>query len=251
VRAKVSLLVERELDDAPELVASWRALMTPEEQAAEDRFVFPLDRRRHRAARALVRTTLAKVTGLDARAIRFELGEKGRPELHPSHGMPRVRFNLSHTKGLLVLAVTDDRGVGIDVEDVSRRGQTVEIADRFFAPAEVRDLRALPLTEQRDRFFHYWTLKESYIKGRGLGLALPLDSFAFSLAPDRAPVLACDERCADDPRRWVFRVYDAAPSYRIAIALERREGDTADPEITFVHALPGVFERAATFPRAM
>src|SRR6185436_18685723 len=95
---------------------------------------------------------------------------------------PRLHFNLTNTRGLVACAVSVAHAeVGVDAEALDRSGETVAIADRYFSTEEVRALRALPESAQRQRFFAYWTLKESYIKARGLGLRLPLDQFSFRL----------------------------------------------------------------------
>ena len=98
----------------------------------------------------------------------------GKPTIaHPKDIAP-LSFNLSHTERLIVCLVALDREVGVDAEDTERAGETVEVADRFFSPTEVAALRALPAQSRRRRFFQYWTLKEAYIKARGMGLSLPL-----------------------------------------------------------------------------
>jgi len=114
----------------------------------------------------------------------------------------------------------------VDVETVERRGRTIEIADRYFAPDEVRDLHALPDDRRRERFFEYWTLKESYIKARGMGLAIPLEQFSFELEPGRPIRIDIDSRLADDPRLWQFERMSWPPSHLVALAIRR--GSAAD-----------------------
>ena len=130
----------------------------------------------------------------------------GRPEiLDRPAGVPDLRFNLSHTDGLIACAVTIGREVGVDVEHVGRR-LTHDIAGRFFAPREVADLKSLPVAEQPRVFFDYWTLKEAYIKARGFGLALPLGDFAFRprAAGARRPSPS-SRRCTTIRRRGSLR----------------------------------------------
>ena len=91
--------------------------------------------------------------------------------LRPSH--------LSNTTGLVVCAVSRDCVIGIDVENIARTLDADELAPSVFAPAELADFRRSGLEDRRNRFFSYWTLKESYIKARGRGLSLPLDAFWF------------------------------------------------------------------------
>src|SRR5690606_33310169 len=103
------------------------------------------------------------------------------PDLAPGQTDVPLVFNLSHTDGLIACAVSRGREVGVDVEWLDRRGGDIDVADRFFSRYEVQALYAQPPERRRDRFFRYWTLKESYIKARGMGLALPLDRFSFEL----------------------------------------------------------------------
>ena len=86
-------------------------------------------------------------------------------------------------------AVTRGVEVGIDIERMDPRFASEQIPEQFFSPREVAQLRALPEDQQTAAFFRCWTRKEAYIKARGLGLALALDSFDVSLGPDDPPVL--------------------------------------------------------------
>jgi 4'-phosphopantetheinyl transferase len=130
-------------------------------------------------------------------------------------------FNLSNTPGLAVCLVSGAREGGVDVEDTERPGEKIEIADRFFAPSEVTALRALPKEAQRDRFFDYWTLKEAYIKARGMGLAIPLDQFAFDVAGPTIRIWI-DSRLSDDAGSWEFALSSPTSRHRLAVALRGR-----------------------------
>jgi 4'-phosphopantetheinyl transferase len=148
----------------------------------------------------------------------------GRPEiLDRPRGVPDLRFNISHTEGLIACAVTIGREVGVDVEHIGRR-LTHDVAGRFFAPSEVTELTRLPDEEQQRVFFDYWTLKEAYIKARGFGLALPLADFAFTLAPPSPPRIAFEPGLDDDPATWQFAQDWPTPQHRLAIAV-RRDGN--------------------------
>ena len=151
-----------------------------------------------------------------AALIGIELHETARGALELSHSPNAWHLNLSHTDGLVALAVAKTP-VGVDVEDLQRRGRTVELSDRFFAPSEARALRALPEAAQRSRFFDLWTLKEAYIKARGQGLAIPLASFAFDL--DHGPLAFQPQ--PGDPIIWQFARMDPTPRHRLALALAR------------------------------
>ena len=214
--------VRTERADHPEVEARVDALLDPEEAAQRARFAFDDPRKLYGVAHALVREALSLYHPLPPERWRFTRNAHGRPDVVLPEGAPRLRCNLSHTQGLAVCAITVDRDLGVDVEDRERNSRTTEIADSFFAPSEVRDLRALPPEHQRARFFSYWTLKEAYMKARGIGLALGLDNFAYRLHPEAPIEIAFTDAIDDDPRAWQFRVLDATPRHPVALAVRRR-----------------------------
>jgi 4'-phosphopantetheinyl transferase len=219
----VDLVLTGKVDD-PARRDHYLSLMTPDEHARMARLVFARDRQRFLLTRALVRNMLSRYAAVAPADWRFSANVHGRPEIlgRPA-GVPDLRFNISHTEGLIACAVTIGREVGVDVEHVGRR-LTRDIAARFFAPAEVADLHALPRHEQPRVFFDYWTLKEAYIKARGFGLALPLADFAFHLSPGGAPTISFEPSLPDDPATWQFMQDSPTPTHRLALAV-RRTGD--------------------------
>lgn len=205
----------------PALLASYRAVMSPEETQRHQRYRFERDRLQYLVTRALVRGTLSRYANVDPAAWTFRDNAYGRPEIAGPDGHSALRFNLSNTHGMVVCLVAYGREVGVDVEDTCRLSQTSEIADRFFAPAEVAALRALPVSQQRHRFFEYWTLKEAYIKARGMGLAIPLEKFAFLLEPGSPVRIVIDPSLGDDATRWQFAQFALSPRHTSAAAVER------------------------------
>ena len=135
------------------------------------KFRFDHDRVLYLATRVMVRTTLSRYASVSPRAWRFASNAYGRPSIDP---ISPLKFNLSNTRGMIVCAIADDLEIGVDVEDVTREAP-LDVATHYFAPIEVANLRSVAPREQAKRFFDVWTLKESYIKARGLGLTIPLD----------------------------------------------------------------------------
>jgi len=204
------------------LHAAYRGLLNPTEKAQEPRFHFARDRRRYLVTRALVRTVLSRYASVEPGDWSFSANAYGRPEIaNPEGAEASLSFNISHTHSLIVLGVTRDRAVGVDVENVRAREVSIDIADRYFAPQEVEVLAAAPPDLQQDRFFEYWTFKESYIKARGMGLSLPLDKFRFHYPDDRAVQIAIHPELADDAARWQFWQFRPRPEYLVAICAER------------------------------
>ena len=230
-------LVHADSADAWAQHDAYRALLSPDERDRMARLVFERDRRRFLLTRALVRTMLSRYTGVRPADWSFIANVHGRPEiLDRPRGVPDLRFNLSHTEGLIACAVTIGREVGVDVEHIGRR-LTHDVAGRFFAPREVSDLRKLPEDEQHRAFFDYWTLKEAYIKARGFGLALPLADFAFKLSPPAPPQITFEPSLPDDAATWQFHQEWPTPLHRLGLAVRR---DGADLPVRIRFAVPRV-----------
>jgi 4'-phosphopantetheinyl transferase len=211
-------VVPGELDD-PALLDRYAALLAPDERARQARFRLAPHRRQHLVTRALVRTVLSRYASVEPGAWRFVANAHGRPEIAAPAGTG-LAFNVSHTDGLVACAVARRPQVGIDVENTGRRAATVGIAERYFSHAEVAALRAVPPEHRRERFFEYWTLKEAYIKARGMGLAIPLADFSLELDAD--PIrIAFAPRLADTPARWWFALRRPTLRHVLALAVHR------------------------------
>jgi 4'-phosphopantetheinyl transferase len=209
----------------PELVLAYDALLTADERAKVSRYRFEKHRHTSLVTRVLVRTVLSRYAAVSPGDWRFVTNEYGRPEVQEPAEERSLRFNLSHTEGLVVCLVSRNREVGVDVEDRTRGGDLLDVADRFFSPFEVKALRALPPEEQMDRFFLYWTLKEAYIKARGMGLALSLSAFSFDLdSPGSGIRVLFDPSLGDDPRRWQVSAMSYGRRHGIAAGVETKPG---------------------------
>lgn len=207
------------------LLAAYHTIMTPDEAQQQARYRFAAGRKEYLVTRALVRSVLSAYAPVLPKDWMFVRNKHGRPEIAGPHGAPRIRFNLSNTRGLIVCLVAKDRELGVDVEDTHRQGETVAIADRFFSPFEAAELTRQSPHRQRDRFFDYWTLKEAYIKARGMGLAIPLDHFSYHLENPAAIRISFQPELPDDPSRWQFSLTTLGGRHRIATAVERRPGE--------------------------
>jgi 4'-phosphopantetheinyl transferase len=197
---------------------SLRAMLDEAEQAQADRFHFAEDRDAYVAAHALLRGLLAPRLNCMPNEIQFLRGANGKPELDTPE--PVLRFNLSHTRGMVAVALARQCDVGIDVERVDPTRLGLDTAHQFFAPAEVRQLYALAPEYRCGASFAFWTLKEAYIKAVGLGLSVPLDCFAFILKPLS---ITFTPSITDNASCWRFDCMSVASEFRLAIAARRKE----------------------------
>ncbi|AXC15057.1 4'-phosphopantetheinyl transferase [Acidisarcina polymorpha] len=159
-------------------------ILDDRERARTARFHFLPDRIRYSVCHANMRRILGSYLDMPPESLLFREGAGGKPELD---GVVEVRFNLSHSKSVAVLGVALGMEIGVDVEDI----HPIEtgVAERFFSAAELARLRGLRGTEWLDGFYRCWTRKEAILKGEGVGLRIPLDSFDVSLLADEPTAL--------------------------------------------------------------
>lgn len=215
--------------------------LSPDERARAERFRFDRDRHRFVATRVTLREILGNCLGVPARDVAFQYGPCGKPALAKEMESD-VQFNLSHCRGVALVAVAAGRRVGVDLEFVSPRGAEGRIAERFFSAAEVTALRALPRELQEEAFFACWTRKEAYLKGRGEGLSIPLCAFSVSLAPGEPLALLGHAAAPEEARAWSLRSLETVPGFATALAVEgegwRLEERSWDPGAPTVHGIP-------------
>jgi 4'-phosphopantetheinyl transferase len=207
------------LEHSPESIAGLHALLSQEEQARAARFLAPLARRQFIVARGLLRTLLGGYLGQDPRDLVFTHGPQGKPRLDEPSALP---FNVSHSHGVALFAVTDRAEIGVDVERIRTVSDEMLLAERFFSSWEGGMLRALPPEARRERFFHLWTRKEAFLKAHGSGLSYGLERVEITLEPEDARILRIDgseERAAT----WSLRALAPAPGYVGAVALQTHD----------------------------
>jgi len=205
------------LDLGPGRLEALRSWLSSDERRRAARFRFSRDRDRFVAARGQLREILARYLGTAPDAVTFAYGPQGKPRLAAHEALG---FNLSHSEGQALLAVTRDREVGIDLERIRPDVDCERIAVDFFSTAEAAALMAMPVAARPGAFFACWTRKEAFIKAMGGGLAVPLADFDVSLEPAGPARLL---RTAWDPRdieRWSLQAVDVPTGFAAAIAVQ-------------------------------
>jgi 4'-phosphopantetheinyl transferase len=198
-------------------------LLNQEEQERAARFKFPAPRNQFVISRALLRQVLGRYLRVEAREVQFRSATNGKPELATASGVQDdLRFNLSHTAGAAVIAITQDRQVGIDVERIRMDTNAMELAERFFSRPEVEWLRSQPSSEQIPAFFTCWTGKEAYIKAHGEGLSMPLSSFGVLPAhgTDGSKLQLKVYENPEEAQRWFICQLALGTGLRAALAVE-------------------------------
>jgi 4'-phosphopantetheinyl transferase len=173
------------------------AFLSTAEQERVARFVFARDRSRSAVARAILRQLLGGYLGEPPQNVLLEKLTKGKPTLTATARIPSLRFNLSHSHAFALFAFCLEHKVGIDVERIRPEVAFEGIENRFFSSKERAELERLSQDLRPEGFFNCWTRKEAYLKAKGEGLQIPLESFNVSLTPDKPAVLQ-----SSDEERW-------------------------------------------------
>ena len=162
------------------------------------------------ATRALCRAALSHYTAVDSADWRFKPTRYGKPRIIAPRGFSSLKFNLTHTDGLLICLITRAGDVGVDAEETSRRVNINEVSRHFFSQSEQAELAQLPLNQRTARFFEIWVLKEAYLKGRGRGL---------TISPERVSINFNSKGNPTPIRAWQLTLHHPAPNHVAATAI--------------------------------
>ncbi len=210
--------------DDQDLEARGLEILSPDERQRYRRFRYDRDRRLYLTAHILLRATLAELGNRSPESWSFSVNRHGKPHVVPDNGSPPLRFNLTHTAGLAACVVSAEYDVGLDAEFLDRRTDP-GLANRFFSPVERAQLEDLSGEERSQTFFDIWTLKESYVKGRGIGVSLPLRSFGFTLPEDDRGRITFSPPLGDLARHWSFFRVRPGSNHTLAVAVNHPPGD--------------------------
>jgi 4'-phosphopantetheinyl transferase len=164
------------------------------------------------------RCVLARYAGVAPSDLQFVLNDHGKPTLVAA--AHTLDFNLSHSGDWLACAVTAGTPVGVDLEFCDPRRASMKVARRFFRKEEVAVLEACSEVQWADRFFDFWTLKESAIKARGEALAPGLASYGFELtfpAGEEGESGRIAATAPDVVNTALYGLLEPLPDYRLAL----------------------------------
>jgi len=194
--------------DAVDHHGRWLAGLDDAERVAHDRHAKDQDRILYAASHALTRYALSQRFDADPSHWRFSEGPHGKPRI--AHPGPAIdpRFNLSHTPGLVAVAITDGLELGLDVEALDPVSADLDTAHAFAHPAELRHLDP-EAPDFLAAFYKLWTRKEALAKATGLGLSLEVRQLIF------------EDEIVD---HWHLIEFDEGTAHRVALLAELNKG---------------------------
>jgi len=198
-------------------------LLSAEEREKASRFRVERPRTEFIMTRSALRSLAGRYLGISPQMVCFRYSAHGKPHLD---GDADLRFNVSHTDGLALMAFAQCRDIGVDVEKLHRTTDLRKLAERFFSLREREELGKLDGEQLQTAFLRCWTRKEAYIKARGEGLSLPLHQFDVSIAPDERDALLATRPVAEEANRWTVCNVQVEGGYAAALAygeLSRRQ----------------------------
>jgi 4'-phosphopantetheinyl transferase len=204
------------LDVSPKLLERFRSTLSAEELERASHFYFLRDRARFSAGRGILRHLLGSYLRMAPERLSFCYTEYGKPALSGQYA-DALRFNLSHSDAIALVAVTPERDLGVDVEQYSESKGDEAVAERYFSPREFACFHAAREGLRTRVFLNCWTRKEAHIKARGMGLSIPLNSFDVFVAPGEPPALLGTAEL-DDNLEWRLQDLVLGENYVGALA---------------------------------
>jgi 4'-phosphopantetheinyl transferase len=203
--------------------------LVPDETARAARFRREEDRQRFIAGRGGLRALLAPQLSVPPREVPLAQSDSGKLRLAGDPGT-KVEFNVAHSGGVTLIALSLDAAVGVDVEAMRPLPDALQLAERFFLPAETAALEAAPVAERLTVFYRLWTRKESVLKATGAGIANGLATVEVT-GSEQAAVRRVD----GDPQagaHWSLRELEPAPHYLGCLAVRQSEASIVLHEFT-------------------
>jgi 4'-phosphopantetheinyl transferase len=205
--------------DSPEWdLSNLTSLLSGDEKKRADRFRFPIHRRRFIIAHGWLRFMLGQYLNVSPDSLKFLQDPKGKPYLVAMNTEPGLHFSLSHSHDAALIGILLNRRIGVDIEHIRPLPNMESIADRYFLKSEMNSILNSPANERNRIFFHYWTMKEAYLKATGMGLA-GLQSI--QMVNGHTDKKIQNAFITDTSKKiWSIQSVHTTPGYAAALALE-------------------------------
>ncbi len=199
-------------------LSSFERVLSDDEQGRADRFHLQKHKNHFVAARGILRHILSRYLMVDPGQLRFKYGLHGKPALdHTGVLGANLRFNISHSTGLLLVVVSVERELGIDLEQIQPAFVTKEIVNEVFSEQEQARFHSVQAANQSKMFFEVWTRKEAYLKARGIGLSVPLNQLEVLQPDDLSIRLGLHD---DKASEWIIQSLDFGNEYSACLVVQ-------------------------------
>ena len=201
-------------------IESYATTLSEEEKERAARFTFPNKYEEYVVSRGLLRKVLSHVLKQAATEFQFEYTESKKPYLLQKYFDQTLSFNISHSHGQALVAVSLNRNIGIDIEKIRAEVEYEKLALRFFSAAEHHQLMQIPADERARSFFAIWTRKEAFVKAIGKGIAFGLSEFDVNISPEEPPVMLATRWNPEDVSLWSMATIDTENNFMATLATD-------------------------------
>lgn len=213
------------LDRSESELAIFHDMLNPPERERAAKFLAANKRREFTITRASLRLLLSRSLQEEPSQISITHEAQGKPRVENDKQHARVRFSVSHSHDLALIAIAQARDIGVDVEKMRGEVEFDQLAARFFSEAEYAALKKYSDETRLRAFFMTWTRKEAIVKAQGGGIALGLKQFDVSVDPDTPPAVIATRWQQPGIPDWTLYTLDVGPGYVASLATS---GGTAD-----------------------
>jgi len=205
-----------DLGNSGQDISAWEHFLSEEEIQRSKKYIFQNDNQRFVARRGILRLLLGQYLRIDPTAICYQINQFGKSAI-PSNA---IRFNLSACQNKVVIALSLQSEIGVDIEQVRFLPDLDRIAKQWFSTKECAELFTLARDKQLDAFYHAWTQKEAFVKAYGEGLSLPLQGFSVTVDPGLPGGILSISDDVEGVSAW--KMITAAPDsgWRVAVCVQ-------------------------------
>jgi 4'-phosphopantetheinyl transferase len=188
-------------------------ILSKDELRKANSFHFEKDAARYACSRAFLRRILGEYLKIEPRMIEFSYNQYGKPYLAGCN----IKFNVSHSRGRVLCAITLNDELGVDLEHTEKDFDFIETAEKCFSETELGILKGVPKSKQREAFYKIWTKKEAVVKAIGKGISTPLTEFTVPLKEKGSLVI--------ENKKWHIESLEIGENFAAAIAVGRKPDD--------------------------
>jgi len=206
----------------PEWTERAMAALDGKEKVRIEGVAHPQNRLEQCLARGALRILLGSLLALRPEDIPLTTVGRGKPALQPGGTRRRIEFNLTHADGIVLIAMSENGRVGVDLEGPRRLPGWLKVARRYFSKAEAAAIEQLPTADREAAFFACWVRKEALVKATGGGIATGLGSFDVNVFPNQRARLLASRNPEIRVDEWQLLDLDCGPGRSACVAAESR-----------------------------
>lgn len=188
-------------------LAKYKSVLSENELEKASFFEFEKVKSSYIISQGALRLLLSKYINIPTSLVKLGRKEKGKPFSINDSGL---YFNMSNSGELVVIAFSRGSEVGIDIEKIRPLPDLEKMIASNFTANEIKFINGKP-AEKSNRFFRFWTIKESYLKAIGEGMRLPPSNIEFTIEKDKVKQLSV--KGVFEQEDWNFEEFIIAPNY--------------------------------------